>query len=170
MKPPNYLKEKSYDIEFWVDPETDSVMCMYKGTVTTFDDASVEVGTALMAHIIDENHFDKLYNEGLLEPIEMMKEYIRRYFANFDGNSDLSPDGFRYEYTGHKLGLNPANLTNREIEYIKLSALDLPDKIIADRMNVAEFTAKKHRQNAEGKTGCYSKAGLISWAYKEGVL
>lgn len=171
MKLPNFLNKTSHAIEFWVDPQTDEVMCLYQGSITKIEDASVEVGTALMEHIINQNEFDRLHDNGFKEPIELMKEFIRRYFAGFDYNTDLTTEGqYHYEYTGHRFGLNPSDLTDREIEYIQLTAQDCSDKMIADRMDISYNTACKHRQNAEFKTGCYSKAGLLSWAYKEGIL
>lgn len=171
MKTPEFLSKTSRAIEFWVDPETQEVMAMYQGIITKFEDASVDVGSALMKHIVAENQFELMEAEGFTDAIELMKEYIRRYFAEFDHNTDLNLNGHhKKEYTGHALGINPGNLTDREIEYIQLTAMDLSDKMIADSMGCAYNTVCKHRSNAQEKTGSHSKSGLISWAYREGVL
>jgi DNA-binding CsgD family transcriptional regulator len=60
-------------------------------------------------------------------------------------------------------------LTPREIELIKLICADLSDKLIADQLGIAFDTAKNHRRNIEQKIGCYSKSGVVRFAYENGI-
>lgn len=164
------LNPKSKSIEFWVDSETKEVMCAFRGRITLFKDADTDVGTQLMTHLVHTGSFEPMYEEGFTDPIMMMQEYIRRNFATFDGKADIDEQGFNIEFTGHPKSNHPINLTNRELEYIKLACQDLADKQIAAMMAISTNTVNIYRKRAEQKTATASKPGLVAWAYKEGVV
>jgi DNA-binding CsgD family transcriptional regulator len=163
------LNPKSRAIEFWLDEKTDQVMAAYKGNITKFKDADIDVGTRLMAHICEKQKFEDLYEAGYNDPIELMEEYIRRNFAGFDNKPDLTLHGSNLEITGHPDSLNNPKLTARELEYISLSVQDLPDKQIAEKMGCSHHTINQHRRACQLKTKTHSKAGLVAWAFREGL-
>ncbi len=61
-------------------------------------------------------------------------------------------------------------LFRKEIEVVKLIALDLADKQIAEKMEVSENTIHSHRYNITKKIGCSSKNGIVAFAYEKGIL
>lgn len=56
------------------------------------------------------------------------------------------------------------NLTNREIEIVKLIAEELNNAQIGDRLFISERTVETHRKNIFRKTNTKSVAGLIKYA------
>lgn len=60
-------------------------------------------------------------------------------------------------------------LSPREIEVIKLICDDLSDKLVADQLGITFNTAKNHRRNIEQKIGCFSKSGVVRFAYENGI-
>lgn len=60
---------------------------------------------------------------------------------------------------------NPvANLTEREIEIIKLIVKSMTNKEIADQLCISEFTVNTHRKNAMRKLEIKNTAGLVKFA------
>jgi DNA-binding NarL/FixJ family response regulator len=60
---------------------------------------------------------------------------------------------------------NPvANLTEREIEIIKLIVKSMTNKEIADKLSISELTVNTHRKNAMRKLEIKNTAGLVKFA------
>jgi two-component system, NarL family, nitrate/nitrite response regulator NarL len=55
-------------------------------------------------------------------------------------------------------------LTPRELEVLQLVAHELPNKLIADRLNISERTVETHRRNIFQKTGTQTVVGLLKFA------
>ena len=62
------------------------------------------------------------------------------------------------------------NLTSREIEFMKYVCMDLTDKEIAVKMDIAYTTATTFRQNITNKLGVHSKVGIALFAFKNGIV
>lgn len=61
-------------------------------------------------------------------------------------------------------------LSNREIEVIKLIGDQLTTKEVAERMHLSTHTIESHRQNAMLKLGVKNTAGLIKIAVERGLI
>ena len=64
----------------------------------------------------------------------------------------------------------PARLTGREIEILKLIAADHSNLQIAVALFISERTVETHRKNMLRKTGSKSMVGLMRWAMERGVI
>ena len=119
--------------------------------------------------------------------LERVHKYGKCNFGAFDSEADVTKDGSTtVEYVPCSergkcpaegllckcLAVENGHLTPTEIQYIKLCAADLPDKQIADIMNISEHTARKHRQNITEKLGseAHSKNGITAFAYRKNLL
>lgn len=67
-------------------------------------------------------------------------------------------------------GDEPARLTGREIEILKLIAKDRSNQQIADELFISERTVETHRKNMLRKTGSKSMVGLMRWAMERGMI
>lgn len=79
------------------------------------------------------------------------------------GRRDKCP----YEYRRCKrVNANGELLTPRETIYLRYSAMGLPDKQIAERMNLKPKSMISLAQRVRGKIGVVNRAGLASWAIR----
>lgn len=63
---------------------------------------------------------------------------------------------------------NYSELTQREIEILKLVCEELNSQEIADRLFISKHTAETHRRNLLSKTGCKNSVGLVKYAIDHG--
>lgn len=61
-------------------------------------------------------------------------------------------------------------LTKRELEVLKLIAVELTSSEIADQLSIAESTVNTHRRNLIEKLGVRSSLGLGTYAVKKGLV
>ncbi|HBX52091.1 MAG: hypothetical protein A2275_10635 [Bacteroidetes bacterium RIFOXYA12_FULL_35_11] len=66
--------------------------------------------------------------------------------------------------------LNPDELTKREIEIIKLIAVGMSNKEIADKLFVSQRTIDSHKANILMKSGVKHTAALMIYAMKNNIL
>lgn len=64
----------------------------------------------------------------------------------------------------------PVNLSNREIEIVKLIAEGLTNKEIADKLFLSNHTIITHRKNIMSKIGVNNTAGIVVYAVKESIV
>jgi len=70
-------------------------------------------------------------------------------------------------------GLNPDNnvqITDREMEILKLLTKELTSKEIAEQLFISERTVETHRKNLLRKTNSTSTVGLVKYAYQHKLL
>lgn len=67
-------------------------------------------------------------------------------------------------------GDEPARLTGREIEILKLIAKDRSNHDITEELFISERTVETHRKNMLRKTGSKSMVGLMRWAMERGMI
>ena len=91
----------------------------------------------------------KISNGGIYFPEEVLKEMT------------LSYDSKKAE---------PVNLTNREVELIRLIEKEYSNKQIASTLFISERTVETHRKNIYRKTGKNTVLGLIKFAYENKLL
>jgi HD-GYP domain-containing protein (c-di-GMP phosphodiesterase class II) len=64
----------------------------------------------------------------------------------------------------------PASLTERQVEVLRLLAMGLSNKQIADRLVVSPRTAERHVQDVYEKIGLRSRAGAALYAMEHGLV
>ncbi|MFZ9848856.1 MAG: DNA-binding response regulator, partial [Flavobacteriales bacterium] len=74
-------------------------------------------------------------------------------------------DGLSYKATCDSL-----NISEREIEIIKLIAEGCINKEIADRLFLSNHTINTHRKNIMQKLGINNTSGIVLFAVKEGIV
>lgn len=95
---------------------------------------------------------DELYIGNSLKKSELIKKY--------KGEKSLIEDEF----------LKKTNLTKRELEILKLVALEHTSKEIAEKLFISEETTKTHRKNLTRKLGVKSIIGLVRFAYENELV
>ncbi len=73
-------------------------------------------------------------------------------------------------YSNVKKENEEVNLTNREIEIIKLIEKEYSNKDIASQLFISERTVETHRKNIFRKTKTSSVVGLIKYAYEHKLI
>ncbi len=68
----------------------------------------------------------------------------------------------------HEVGM--ANLTDRELDVLKLCCQELKSKDIAKRLFLSESTVKWHKEKIRTKIGCDNLAGMIKYALKHDII
>jgi DNA-binding NarL/FixJ family response regulator len=66
--------------------------------------------------------------------------------------------------------LPPIELTNREIEILKLIALEMTNQEIADKLFISPRTVHSHRRNLMQKIGVKNTAGLVRYAINHQMI
>ena len=66
--------------------------------------------------------------------------------------------------------INQLNISDRELEIIKLIAEGLINKEIADRLFISTHTVNTHRKNIMQKLGINNTSGIVLFAVKEGLV
>ena len=173
------------DIEFF--SMNGEVYFIQDGSTHDFKDLSIEAAHYLRIDL--EEHpkaLEAIEQLGITDPINQLKQYVMCRFGDFDNRADLTPEGVTIKeyvncasrgsckYEGilcqHIFPTDNGHLTPREIEVIKLIIQDLPDKIIADRLDISINTMAVHRRNIENKIGCHTKVGITAFAYENNLI
>jgi len=64
----------------------------------------------------------------------------------------------------------PLNLSNRELEIIRMVAEGLTNKEIAEKLILSAHTVMTHRKNIMNKLGLNNTAGIVMYAVKENII
>jgi len=67
-------------------------------------------------------------------------------------------------------GIQSENLTNRELEVIKLLAAGRKNKELANQLSVSEATIRHHLSSIYGKIGVDDRLNLVIYAYENGLV
>lgn len=65
---------------------------------------------------------------------------------------------------------DPVQLSERELEIIRMIADGLTNKEVADKLFISAHTVTTHRKNIMGKLGLNNTAGLVMYAVKNGIV
>ncbi|MCU1249206.1 MAG: two component transcriptional regulator, LuxR family [Edaphobacter sp.] len=109
-----------------------------------------------------------------------LKAGAQAYMLKSDVRKDL-PDTIRYVHAGKKrihsevaaeLADHVADdaLTPREIEVLALIALGNSNKLIADKLSIADETVKGHVSSVLSKLGAYDRTHAVTLALKRGII
>ncbi|MFK5856566.1 MAG: helix-turn-helix transcriptional regulator [Bacteroidota bacterium] len=131
--------------------------------------------------LIAQVSLDKL---EITDPDSKLQKFAICRFGGFDDKPDITDTEETNEYYDcGKRGSCPVEgklckhvdaengyLTPREIHVIKLIAEDLPDKQIADRLNISINTVNTHRRRIAAKIGCDTKVGICRFAIEKRIV
>lgn len=93
---------------------------------------------------------------------------IREVHQNGFYHSDFITEDFRNAVQNGQIC--PIRFTERELTFLKLCCEDLTYSEIADQMYVSIRTVDNYRESLFRKTHTQSKVGLVTYAYKTGIV
>lgn len=113
-----------------------------------------------------------LKNTTKIQLISAIKEVINggRYFSNEVHENILNNYLNKVEKEKNPQQEEPVILTPREIEIVQLLAKEYTNENIANTLFISYRTVETHRKNIMQKTKTKNLAGLIKFAYENGVL
>ncbi|MEO9533479.1 MAG: response regulator transcription factor [Crocinitomicaceae bacterium] len=111
-----------------------------------------------------------LKNSSQLEVLSAMKKVLEgeSYFSQ-DVNESLATKNSEIEDGKSEMAIF-ANLTEREIEILKLVALGKTNKEMGEALFISHRTVDTHRTNLMKKLEINNVAGLIRYAFKNGLI
>jgi len=130
-----------------------------------------------IANIIDDKAREAMAEMGIVRSL-WFEQFCRCRFGRIDSIPDFAEEGFvnpemvECERRGRcssegKLCLSKLpGLTRMETRFAMLVKQDLPDKMIADKLQISINTATTHRQNIERKLEVPSKVGIANFVNK----
>lgn len=166
-----YLKQHKVDIMItdYSMPDMDGVTLVkqartiqpdLKVIVLSMHDESTMIREMLAAGV-DGYVLKKYAQQELVNAIEMVHNG-RQYWSS-EVNKALLSSLLPQE--------TPENqITDRELEVLKLLAQELTSKQIAEKLFISERTVETHRKNLMRKTGANNAIGLVRYAYSKKIL
>jgi DNA-binding CsgD family transcriptional regulator len=105
--------------------------------------------------------------------LEEMEHFVYENYGGLDLEPDINVAGKfscrEYMETREIMDLgNGHHITSCEMKVLKL--VDLPDKLIADKLSISTTTVLSHMQNMRAKTGLVNKVELAILATKKGII
>jgi len=94
-------------------------------------------------------------NSEILKAFESEEFYVGEDIKNHKSENDFDAPPF---------------ITRREKEIIHLIAKDFSSKQIASELHLSEHTVSTHRRNLRSKLNIYTTAGLVTYAYENGLI
>ncbi len=124
----------------------------------------------------DEGYYFKMLEAGacgfLLKESEI-EEVYRALFNVIEGKSYFSQDLLQNlvsHFKNHPEKTNIEELSQREIDVVKLICQGLSNNEIAEMLFLSKRTIEKHRSNILQKTGSKNTASLVMYAIKNGIV
>lgn len=162
----------------------DEVHTLYKGVVYSWDDTPAFCKDQLQDIINDDARLRAALIDQGLEGDEALRMLARCRFGAFSNTPDLAegqscPEYFncgdrgRCKYEGricNNIVAENGVITGREIEIIKLICADLPDKLIADHLQISVNTVITHIAHIREKTAQATRTGVATWAAHRGLI
>jgi DNA-binding NarL/FixJ family response regulator len=113
---------------------------------------------------------------GFVEKTNTWDEFLHAVERVSDGeyyfcsrNSRVAPEPSRSHKTSEATSVTPY-LTTRETEIIALIAHGFTSKEIAIKLHISVATVETHRTNLMGKLGIRNATGLVSYAFRRGLV
>lgn len=149
------------EVEFFKISDTEA-MAIHAGAIKTF-------------RSLDQWIYDVIKKSmcNLNATIEEMEAYVVEHFGGLDGDPDITINGEtgnpEFNGTLNKFDLgNGYHLTPCELRVLEL--IEMPNKLIADKLFVSVATVESHWQNIRTKTGLANKPELTRFATRKGII
>lgn len=125
----------------------------------------------LIKKLIDQGADGYLLKNSQQQEVMEAIERVLKNQPYFSQDVTLSLLGKSNERTGHSNdSMTTSQLTEREIEILKLVAQGMTNKEIGDSLNISHRTVDTHRTNLMKKLDVTNVAGLIRFAFKNGLI
>lgn len=181
MKLPAGMMDR--DVEFFM--HNGELMVLSDSKIKSFDSMPASVKyylEDLLANDDDANFC--LDCMDISDHLERLRQFVFCRFSSFDLVADITEGGHMspefticekrgrcpYEGTLCVSAIHHSKLSSREIEVIVMIAKDLPNKLIADELDISTNTVNTHVQNIQSKIGVHSKYGILAWAFKHNII
>ena len=104
------------------------------------------------------------------EMIQCLKEVAEKGFYFSEGIARIMQKGLmKREHLSNSVGI-PVNLSDRELEVLRLICRERTSQEIADELHLSIRTVEGHRKNLLGKTGVKTVAGLVVFGFKHNLI
>lgn len=135
-----------------------------------------------LTSIQNKHDFDRVLKSGInnfLLKSSSQKEIEECLQIVMDGGNFITPkvldviksvNTFPSNEITYKATCDSLNISEREIEIIKLIAEGCINKEIADRLFLSNHTINTHRKNIMQKLGINNTSGIVLFAVKEGIV
>ena len=164
----------------------DKTLATYAGHTYKFADLPNIVLNLLRADLqLNESASEALTQWGLEAPMERLEKYASCRFGGVDMFSDITscgkltpdyhdcPSRSTCPFNG-QICVKPAGqngeLTNRDVEILKLIAEGFMEKEIAAQLSITQTAIAKHRKSLFNKTGAQSSIALTHWAIAHNII
>jgi DNA-binding CsgD family transcriptional regulator len=173
-------------VEFFGEKGVIDVRCINNGRVyNTFNDFPAWIKDKL-AEDLNQNKVAQKSLSKLkgVPPEDYLKHYAYCKYGGLDPNPDIDVNGNMGESEYFDCGFRGickaegklctnikakhGNLTKTEINILKMAML--PNKVIADKLNMSLVTVQTHWQNLKRKTGMRNRAEYVYYATKKGII
>ncbi len=123
---------------------------------------------------LEKNEFEKIKQLGVRGFLlnQVGQEELTQCFKKVHQNHIYCSKNFFFEADAlHTKNIfQDLNISEREVEIIKLIAQGLINKEIADRLFLSTHTVNTHRKNIMQKLGINNTAGIVLFAVKEKIV
>ncbi len=184
MKLPDYFQKSNG--EFLVH---ENELYQVKISLIPFEEVSAKHKFAIAAALEEDKKAQiGLDILGITEDNDRIRKYAWCKLGGFDNEADIKKDGTIVpehfdcplrsscpkQAQKHLCGVLWVNketyLTPRELQILKLTAEELPDKQIADRLGISINTVNTHRKRIQMKINVYSKVGMARFAIEKNLI
>ena len=84
--------------------------------------------------------------------------------------SEAVTDSLKESLDKTQEAIDEVQLTKREVEIVKLIALENTTNEIAEKLSISAYTVDTHRKNIINKLGVKNLAGLVRFAFEKNLL
>ncbi len=116
--------------------------------------------------ILSEINLDKINEKAELIVVDSKEEN----FVEINSKKEIIKKFTKIFCQKKKFKTQNAEISEREREIIKLVALGLTNKEIADRLSLSIYTVTTHRKNISSKLGIKTISGLTIYAILNGII
>jgi DNA-binding CsgD family transcriptional regulator len=171
------------DFEFFL--YQGNLMVMHNGKIKSFDTMPAKLKYYLVDILANDPDANLCLDcMNIHDTLERLRQFVLCRFSSFDLVADITEGGHmspeftlcekrgrcHYEGTLCLSFADTSKLSSRELEVIRFIAQDLPNKLIADKMDISVNTVSTHIQAIQNKIGVHSKYGILSWAFKHDLI
>lgn len=175
-------------IEFFIDKNGRDLVINENGNYTVFTEKHTELIDFVYDTVGNDypeafKALEKLYCKSANFKYLMIRRFLKCNFSKLDENPDIKEDkSFHLEFVpcplrGECLVENivcqpkyNSNLSDREIEIVKLLSKGKTAEEISTELYRSIWTIKNHRNNILRKTNCENTAALITWCANQDIL